>query len=119
MRSMMLEDAGAAAVKHLQGSTMARAKPLQGADSGTNLMRSNMEPAGEVFSIIELEQQARAMRAVYIFQLLKWALTAIDNWFARRAQRDLEDYLAESQNLADLEARMRRYAARRAPFNLA
>lgn len=80
-------------------------------------MQSNMHPAGEYFSVIELEQEARAMRAAYTFHLLKWVLTAIDNWFARRAQRDLEDYLAESQNLADLEARMRRYAARRAPFN--
>src|SRR5271165_24038 len=117
MAAILLEDAGAAAVRHLRGTTLARAKPFQEVDSGANLMRSNMEPAGAYYSVVELERQARAMRAAYVFELLKWMLSAIDNWFARRAQRELEDYLAESQNLADLEARMRRYAARRAPFN--
>ncbi len=40
----------------------------------------------------------------------------IENWFARRQQRELENYLADSQSLAELESRMRRYASRRIPF---
>ena len=31
----------------------------------------------------------------------------VDAWFQRREQRDLEAYLAASQNVAELETRMR------------
>jgi hypothetical protein len=120
MSEAIMEKAGQAAIgRALEavdkiGSALKSAKPEQ------NLMRSNIgtvkfDPA--TMSIHQLEQQARAMRSAYLLKLIKTGLGALESWFERRAQRDLEDYLAASQNLADLESRMRRYADKHPLFN--
>ncbi|MFO1312117.1 MAG: hypothetical protein U1F41_08650 [Burkholderiales bacterium] len=38
---------------------------------------------------------------------LQRAMTALDNWFYRQSLRSREAYLAQSQNIFELEARMR------------
>lgn len=55
----------------------------------------------------EVEARARALRAEAIRAGLVAAWHRIDEWFARLEQRRTEAYLARSQNLADLENRLR------------
>jgi hypothetical protein len=56
----------------------------------------------------EIEARARAMRAAYIGALLGRLWDRFEGWLERgRYARD-EAYLAKAENLADLEARMRR-----------
>lgn len=93
---------------------------LKSAAPGQYLVRSNIEPVSfdpDTMSIHELEQHARAMRSAYLLKTIKAIIFAVESWFDRRAQRDLEDYLAASQNLADLESRMRRYEDKTSLFS--
>jgi hypothetical protein len=86
--------------------------------SGLDLVQSNMTTElrpGSV-DIQAIRRRAEALRAAYIRSRLDAVWSAIENWFARRQQRELENYLADSQSLAELESRMRQYAARRMPF---
>ncbi len=95
---------------------------LKQAFSEPNLVQSSMglsDPGPMTIDIFEIERQARALRAAYMLRTFKAMIFAIDKWFTRRAQNDLESYLAASQNLADLESRMRRYGDQHAPFNAA
>jgi hypothetical protein len=86
--------------------------------SELHLVQSNMttELLPGRFDIQAIRRRAEAMRAAYIRSRLDAVWSAIESWFARRQQRELENYLADSQSLAELESRMRRYALRRAPF---
>src|SRR5476651_1185345 len=95
---------------------------LNQAFSEPNLVQSSMglsDTGPATIDIFEIERQARALRAAYMLRSFKAMLFAIDQWFTRRAQNDLESYLASSQNLADLESRMRRYGDQHSPFNAA
>ncbi len=95
---------------------------LKQAFSEPSLVQSSMglsDTGPETIDIFEIERQARALRAAYMLRSFKAMLFAIDKWFTRRAQNDLESYLANSQNLADLESRMRRYGDQHSPFNAA
>jgi hypothetical protein len=95
---------------------------LKQALSEPNLVQSSMglsDTGLKPIDIFEIERQARALRAAYMLRSFKAMLFAIDQWFTRRAQNDLESYLASSQNLADLESRMRRYGDQHSPFNAA
>jgi hypothetical protein len=95
---------------------------LKQAFSEPNLVQSSMglsDTGPATIDIFEIERQARALRAAYMLRSFKAMLFAIDQWFTRRAQNDLESYLASSQNLADLESRMRRYGDQHSPFNAA
>jgi hypothetical protein len=91
-----------------------------GALFGADLVQSNMQTewSSGTPDIAAIKRSAEAMRNAYILSLLQAAFAALENWFARLQQQELEDYLADSQNLADLESRMRRYAARRTAFDL-
>jgi hypothetical protein len=86
--------------------------------SGPNLVQSNMtmELLPGRPDIQAIRRRAEAMRAAYVRSRLDAVWAAIETWFARRQQRELESYLADSQSLAELESRMRRYASRRMPF---
>jgi hypothetical protein len=53
--------------------------------------------------------QARATRRVWVGSKLKSYYEALVRKFERAGQAELENYLAASQNLADLEQRIRRY----------
>jgi hypothetical protein len=84
------------------------------------LVQSNIgvEWTPQALDIQAVRRRAEFMRATYLRGRLEALWTALENWFARQHARELEDYLAESQNLADLEARMRRYSIKRNAFGL-
>jgi hypothetical protein len=65
-----------------------------------------------------LRKRAEFMRTAYLRAKFVALWSALENWFARQHERELEEYLADSQNLADLEARMRRYSVKRNAFGL-
>jgi hypothetical protein len=65
-----------------------------------------------------LRINAEFTRTAYLRNRLELLWTALENWFARQHERELEDYLADSQNLADLETRMRRFSVKRNAFGL-
>jgi hypothetical protein len=92
-----------------------------GASFKADLVQSNMqmEWSSGMLDVAAIKRRAETMRTAYIRGLVAAAFAALENWFARRQQQDLEDYLADAQNLADLESRMRRYAGKRAAFDLA
>jgi hypothetical protein len=64
-----------------------------------DLVRSNMqmEWSSGMPDIPAIKRRAEAMRTAYIRSVIQAAFAAIENWFARRQQQDLEDYLAGSQ----------------------
>ena len=65
-----------------------------------------------------LRSGAEFTRTAYLRNKLELLWTALENWFGRQREREFEDYLADSQNLADLESRMRRYSIKRNAFGL-
>jgi hypothetical protein len=78
----------------------------------TSFVRSNIRaesvPEARV-DVAAIEQQARAARSVWIGSKLKSYYEALVRKFARGGQAEMENYLAASQSLADLEDRIRRY----------
>jgi hypothetical protein len=91
-----------------------------GARSRPVLVHSNMgtrwtPPAPDALT---LRNGAEFTRAAYLRNKLELLWSALENWFARQHERELEDYLADSQNLADLETRMRRHSIKRNAFGL-
>lgn len=78
----------------------------------TNLVRSNIGadsvPKLEV-DIATRVRQAGAARAAWIGCKLKSYYETLVRKFACGPQAEMENYLAASQNLADLEQRIRRY----------
>jgi hypothetical protein len=120
MSEAIMDRAGEAAIGHALNAVDKIQSALKSASPEQYLMRSSIDAPGfdpTSMSIHQLEQHARAMRSAYLLRIIKSIISAVENWFERRAQRDLEDYLAASQNLADLESRMRRYADKRLLFN--
>jgi hypothetical protein len=88
--------------------------------SGANMVRSNIF-RGSVAGMLDVQiirHDAESMRTAWIRGKLEAVWLALENWLERRRQRELEGYLADSQNLADLEARIRRYTFNRTPFGL-
>lgn len=78
----------------------------------THFVRSNMsaESALELeVDIPTIERQARAARAAWIGSKLKSYYEALVRKFARGGQAEMENFLAASQSLADLEERIHRY----------
>jgi hypothetical protein len=59
-------------------------------------------------SVAEVEARARAMRAAYIGGLLSRVWDRFEAWLEKGRRAREEAYLAQADNLADLEARMRR-----------
>ena len=89
------------------------------ADSGVDIVRSSnpVEGAPEpALDLAAVEECARAARTVWIASKLKSFYHAVVRKFERAGQSDIENYLAASQNLADLEERMRDYGRRRLPY---
>jgi hypothetical protein len=82
------------------------------ATSRAYFVRSNIpvetapEPGVDVAAI---ERQASAARAAWIGSKLKSYYEALMRKFARGGQAEMENYLAASQSLADLEERIYRY----------
>lgn len=78
----------------------------------TPFVRSNMRAEGAPEPGVDaaaLERQARAARSVWVGSKLKSFYEALVRKFERAGQAEMENYLAASQNLADLEERIRRY----------
>jgi len=65
-----------------------------------------------------IRRRAEAMRTAYIRGKVEAVFAALENWYARLRQREFEEYLAGSQNLAELESRMRRYTVKRSAFGM-
>lgn len=119
MASALMHDAREGSMAAALAAVDRLGNSLKAAVSHAQLVQSNIIQEAtrtDAFSIAELEQEARAMRAAVMLRMAKSMIAAIDNWFDRRAQRQLEEYLAASQNLSDLEARMRRYTDKGSPF---
>ncbi|MBI3374829.1 MAG: DUF3563 family protein [Betaproteobacteria bacterium] len=64
--------------------------------------------AGPYVDLCEIEKTARKSRAAALAALISRFLDWIDAGIQRAKYRDLENYLAKSTDLADLEHRMRR-----------
>jgi len=74
------------------------------------LQRSSAPVAtsGSTLDIAEIEARARALRAEAIADLAGRAWTWLGTYFERQRRRREEEYLARSQNLAELEHRLRK-----------
>lgn len=94
-------------------------KAWNAAPSRTYFVRSNIDaesaPELEV-DVATLERQARAARAAWIGSKLKSYYEALVRKFARGGQAEMENYLAASQNLADLEERIHRFERMQLPY---
>jgi hypothetical protein len=93
---------------------------ILGARSRPVLVQSNMRTqwTAQVPDSQALRRNAEFTRTAYLRNKLELLWTALENWFAYQRERELEDYLADSQNLADLETRMRHYSIKRNAFGL-
>jgi hypothetical protein len=74
------------------------------------LQRSSPAPAASspALDIAEIEARARALRAAAIAEMAGRAWTWLGTYFERARRRRQEEYLARSQNLAELEHRLRK-----------
>lgn len=63
-----------------------------------------------------IEEQARAARSAWIAGRLEFYYAALVRKFKRAGKSELENYLAESRDLADVEERLRRYERRHLPY---
>jgi hypothetical protein len=80
--------------------------------SRTPFVRGNMRAEnapGPRVDAAALERQARAPRSGWVGSKLKPYYEALVRKFERAGQAEMENYLAASQSLADLEERIRRY----------
>lgn len=64
---------------------------------------------GLEIDLAAIEAQARAARSAWIGSKLKSFYEALVRKFARGGEAEMENYLAASHNLADLDERIRRY----------
>lgn len=81
------------------------------AHSTPGVLQRNITPARAALpalDIAEIEARARALRAAAIADLVSRAWTWLGSYFERARRRREEEYLARSQNLAELEYRLRR-----------
>ena len=75
-------------------------------------VRSNIqvEAANETaLDIHAIEQVARSQRSAEIARMLKALFTAIGDWLERNEYAERDNFLAASENLADLEQRQRHF----------
>ncbi|MBE0620528.1 MAG: hypothetical protein IH605_08060 [Burkholderiales bacterium] len=71
------------------------------------------EPA---LNLAAIEERARAARSAWIGSKLKSYYEALVRKFEKAGEAEMENYLAASQSLADLEERIRRYERTRLPY---
>lgn len=98
-----------------EGDSLIRPGPGFGADIapaprekvGAEAVEAKPETVFEL-SVAEVEARARAMRAAYIAGLLSRLWDRFEAWLERGRRAREEAYLAQADNLADLEERMRR-----------
>lgn len=89
------------------------------ASSGANIMHSTnpVEDATDpVPDRAAFDENARAARRSWVGSKLHAYYEALVRKFERAGQSELENYLAASQNLAELEDRMRRWERRQSPY---
>jgi hypothetical protein len=75
--------------------------------STPGLLQRNIAPVSAL-EIAEIEARARVLRAAAIADLASRAWAWLGNYFERARRRREEEYLARSQNLAELEYRLRK-----------
>jgi len=83
----------------------------QQADYTPKMPQRSRRPAatgGAALDIAEIEARARALRAAAIAEMVSRAWTWLGTYFERARRRREEEYLARSQNLAELEHRLRK-----------
>jgi hypothetical protein len=94
------------------GLELALGQAVKSGMSETDFVHGNMlaeATTGPNFDLAALERRARAARSAWVGSQLKYYYQALVNKFERAGQSELEHYLAASENLADLEARIRRF----------
>ncbi len=95
------------------------AKAPNAADGKSFVVRRNSgaqsvpEPGLDLAAV---EERARAARSAWIGSKLKSYYEALVRKFEKAGEAEVENYLAASQNLADLEERIRRYARAQLPY---
>ena len=91
----------------------APSEPLVEAEVGRGIVRRSMDAIDTVtMDPWTIERRAKVLRAAFIRSLFKSFYDRLSRWFDRREMAEREEYLAASQNLAELEARMRRLERR-------
>lgn len=94
------------------GSGSDAVRPEYEAETRADIVQSNKGVDGAAEPALDLaviEERARAARAAWIGSKLKPYYEALLRKFARGGQGEMEEFLAASQSLADLEERIRRY----------
>jgi len=82
------------------------------AENKARIVRSNMplrDLPPPAIDFREIERQARAARSAWFGDKFKSVCRAVARWVENPRATEMEHYLAASQNLADLEQRIRRY----------
>jgi len=91
---------------------LALGQALKTAVSETDFVHGNIlteATTGQNFDPAALERRARAARSAWVGSKLKAYYQALVDKFERAGRSQLENYLAASENLADLEDRIRRF----------
>jgi hypothetical protein len=91
---------------------LALGQAVKTAVSETSFVHGNMRlegMSGHAFDSAALERRARAARSAWVGSKLKSYYQALVDKFERAGRSELENYLAASENLADLEDRIRRF----------
>jgi hypothetical protein len=113
-----------------EGDSIIHAGPVPGGDiasawetaiSKTSFVQSNRGADSVSESSLDtaaLEQRARTARSAWVGSKLKSFYQNLVRRLERAGQSEMENYLAASQNLADLEERIRRYERKHQPDHL-
>jgi hypothetical protein len=102
---------GDSLIRYGPGTDSAPAASRKQADFTPNIPQRSKTPEATMMSaldIAEIEARARALRAAAIADLVGRGWTWLGGYFERARRRRDEEYLARSQNLADLEHRLRK-----------
>ena len=91
-----------------EGDGLIRSGPAYGGDAPPASESTPREAPELELDVAEVEARARALRAAYIGALLGRLWERFEAWLESGRRAREEAYLARAENLADLEARMRR-----------
>jgi hypothetical protein len=98
-----------------EGDSLLRSGPAFGSDAAEDtgavvppVDPKREGPRAEQRGEWEIESQAHGLRATYAGELLRRAWARLEAWLEEARRSRDEAYLARSQNLADLESRLRK-----------
>lgn len=91
-----------------EGDSLIRSGPAYGGDVPPAVEPTPGAAPELELDVAEVEARARALRSAYIGVLLRRLWERFEAWLENGRRAREEAYLARAENLADLEARMRR-----------